>query len=286
MDCEKIRDLFSEYIEHQLEEKETVLFEKHMEECQQCRNEFYKFEKMIIRLKAIKDIDPPKELKDKIMKKVVSEENKKLTAKIINFRKYASVAAVFLILVFGFVYYKNNLIKSPDLNVNDTNNEMVANNEEADFNEGKAKARMINSEDEGISAFNSSNEIIENDFNTETETQENIFSEDKHMDINLYDEGINISIVTDDIQNFILFLYDNIELVKFYEEAPNYVEVILDKIEFFKLEEKIKNIEEYSVCIDNLDKVKEEIEQIIENGNITDEGLIKFKITVNEVSNN
>ncbi|MDE6181618.1 MAG: zf-HC2 domain-containing protein, partial [Eubacteriales bacterium] len=63
MDCEIIRDLFSEYIENQLDEENLKLFEKHMEECQECRNEFYKFEKMLIRIKAIKDIEPPKELK-------------------------------------------------------------------------------------------------------------------------------------------------------------------------------------------------------------------------------
>lgn len=291
MDCEKIRDLFSEYIEHQLEEEDIALFEKHMEKCQQCRNEFYKFEKMIIRLKAIKDIEPPKELKDKIMKKVVSEENKKLNAKIINFRKHASVAAAVLILIVGIIYYQNSLIKSPDLNVHNTDNEMV------DNHEGANKARIINSEDEGISAFspseedagvsafNSSEKIAEDKFNETEETNQIKGRALENLDINLYNEGIDIDIITDDIQNFMLFLYDNFENIKFYEDNSNYIELVLDKIGFSKLEEEIENIEEYSVYIDNLNKINEEIEQIIENGNITDEGLIKFKITIKETSN-
>lgn len=277
MDCEIIRDLFSEYIENQLDEENLKLFEKHMEECQECRNEFYKFEKMLIRIKAIKDIEPPKELKNKIMNKVISEENKKLNAKIINFRKYLSIASVFIIFVCGFIYYQNVLIKNPSVN------------EETDY-EDNLKTRVANTEEQGVSAFNSSEGELENSFdetennstNEEIKMKRSVPSNETETGINLYNEGIDISIFTNDINKFKQFLYENIENSKFYEENPNYIEVVLDKVGFFAIEEKIKNIEEYNIFIENLEQVKENIKQIIDDGYITDEGLIKFKINITE----
>ncbi len=194
MGCEKNRDLFSDYIENQLDKNELKIFEKHMEECDDCRNEFYKLEKMILKIKQIKDLEPPKELKSKIVTKVIAEENKRLNAKILNFRKYSSLAATFILVFVGFVFYKsfgNSALE------NDNIQQMHSN------------ARLVEQPEE---------------LSQETEENSNVFkalpnSEQKNSSfINLYSKGIDVKIQTTNVELAKNFLIENIEDIKKFEE--------------------------------------------------------------------
>lgn len=270
MDCSDVRDLFSDYIENQLNEEDLIIFEKHMEQCSKCRDEFYKFEKMIIRLKSIKDIDPPKDLSSKIMNKIISEENKKLNAKIINFRKFSSIAAAFIIIIFGGVYYQNNLAKKPiDINNAPIPSKAKIISENEDF-----QVKAVLPENDGAQAFNQRSRNI--DTNEELNGHSN-------TNIDLYYAGIDVTISSNNIKELKLFLEQCAENIKLYDENFNYLEIVVGQDDFLKIEERLNNIKDYSVIIQNIDEIKSQIKQLIKDEYITEKGLIKFKITLKEI---
>lgn len=261
MECKKFRDLFSDYIDHQLNKEELKIFEKHMEECTECRNEFYKFEKMLLKLKQIKDFEPPKVLKSKIMTSVMSEENKRLNAKILNFRKYSSVAATFIIAFIGFAIYQAFTL----------NKISEENNHKSLINDSIKTRAMSNV------PFDDSQEK-ENNKDAFSTLQNPIEEKSKNSVVNLYSKGLEVTIITTNIDSAKNFLVSNIENIKTFEEMPKYIEFVLNKEEFLNLEESFNHIYEYQIYFENIDFIKSEIDKIINEKIITEEGLIKFKV--------
>lgn len=107
MDCKEVCDKMYDYVEHQLSQQEIIKFEEHMKDCKHCQDEYYKLEKLIVKLKNIKDIEPPTNLKYKILdniKNQTQQQNKK--AKIIYFKKYSYVAATMIFFIGGFYILK------------------------------------------------------------------------------------------------------------------------------------------------------------------------------------
>lgn len=142
MECREIREKIFEYIEHNLSQKEVFEFEEHMQNCKDCQEEYEQREKIMIRLKNLKDVEPPKNLKNKIMENVIKEQSKR---KIVNFKRYSLIAASFLIFIVGYIF--NN----KSLNINTTNEvqEPIQNNisrslEPVPFNE--EETQMFNEE--------------------------------------------------------------------------------------------------------------------------------------------
>ena len=119
MDCKEVCEKMSDYIEYQLSEEETKQFEEHMKECKHCQDEYYNLEKLIVKLKNIKDIEPPSDLKYKILDSIKKEQKQK--PKILYFKKYSYVAATIAIFIGGFYILtaiENSPIKSELYNEN------------------------------------------------------------------------------------------------------------------------------------------------------------------------
>lgn len=219
MKCEKILEMFSEYIDHQLDKKDIEEFENHMHQCEKCQNEFSKFEKMIIKLKSIKDIHSPADLKNKIMQKVTLEENKKLNAKIIVFKKLSLFAAALSVFFIGYNYYNQKIISKnvdePALTSFDTyQNEMPI-------------PRSKGLSDESV--------------------------------INIYKDGIEVTINASDIENTKKIIENFTENILFYEESPNYLEVVITKNEFLELNKELElnniKISNYDANIQKIDEI-------------------------------
>lgn len=114
MDCQKALDKMSEYIDYQLSDEESIIFENHMKDCENCQKEFATLENIVLKLKNIEDIEPPSYLKENIMKAIIEDSKPKkfldfkVNSNIINFgKKYSLVASILLF----FVVY-NTFIKT------------------------------------------------------------------------------------------------------------------------------------------------------------------------------
>ena len=121
MNCREVCNKMFDYIEHQLSQQEIKEFEEHMKDCKNCQDEYYKLEKLIVKLKNIKDIEPPNNLKYKILENIkseIKEQNKK--SNIIYFKKYSYIAATMILFVGGFYTLKaieNSPVKNDIYNV-------------------------------------------------------------------------------------------------------------------------------------------------------------------------
>lgn len=107
MNCREVCNKMFDYIEHQLSQQELKNFEEHMKDCKNCQDEYYKLEKLIVKLKNVKDIEPPNNLKYKILENIkneVKDKNKK--SNIIYFKKYSYVAATMILFLGGFYILK------------------------------------------------------------------------------------------------------------------------------------------------------------------------------------
>ena len=115
-----------DYIEHQLSQQEIKDFEEHMKDCKNCQNEYYKLEKLTVKLKNIKDIQPPNNLKYKILENIKNEaKQQKKKSKIAYFKKYSYVAATMIVFLGGFYMLKaleNSPVKNDIYSVNSVNN--------------------------------------------------------------------------------------------------------------------------------------------------------------------
>lgn len=126
MNCREICSKMFDYIEHQLSQQEIKDFEEHMKDCKNCQNEYYKLEKLTVKLKNIKDIQPPNNLKYKILENIKNEaKQQKKKSKIAYFKKYSYVAATMIVFLGGFYMLKaleNSPVKNDIYSVNSVNN--------------------------------------------------------------------------------------------------------------------------------------------------------------------
>lgn len=116
MNCDDFSSLFTQYLENELDAQDKKDFENHLNTCKNCETEFTNFKKMLKKLKTIQDIEPPKDLKSKIIKQLNTEDKK---AKVFIYKKYTSVAAILIAVIVTFAFTKLN-------NVNTTNEQDYA----------------------------------------------------------------------------------------------------------------------------------------------------------------
>jgi len=69
-DCEKIRELFSEYIDGVLDKANTDLVEEHLSKCEACREELNKLIKMLGILKNLKKEDTPPDFLETLQERI------------------------------------------------------------------------------------------------------------------------------------------------------------------------------------------------------------------------
>lgn len=122
MNCNDVCEKMYDYIENQLSQQDLKAFEEHMKNCTYCQQQYEQTEKLLIKLKNIKDIEPPKHLKYKILENIKKEQNPK---KIIYFKKYSYVAATIAIFICSFytLKYIENYTQKATLYTNNQNNQ-------------------------------------------------------------------------------------------------------------------------------------------------------------------
>ncbi len=59
MKCEKVKELFSAYIENELSAREHEAFEQHLHECAHCREDLSKFKASLMLVENLREIDLP-----------------------------------------------------------------------------------------------------------------------------------------------------------------------------------------------------------------------------------
>lgn len=146
MECKDITYKFSEYIDNNLSEEELIIFEEHINKCKKCQKELNDFKKMVLDLKNIEDLEPPKNLKSKIMNNIKENSNsKQIKYKTIIFRRYSYAAVlVFAILIGGITLSRLKL--DGVNNLEDKNKDL----EVASFEENYNNRSIINQNDTNI----------------------------------------------------------------------------------------------------------------------------------------
>ncbi|MDR5659502.1 DUF4349 domain-containing protein [Serpentinicella sp. ANB-PHB4] len=96
MTCEKVLELISDYMDGMLSKEEKKVFEKHVNECDECSIYFQNYKLMIDSLNEIEEVDVPEGFNEQLHDKLLKENTrtKRRTTK-----KYFSVAAAVVILI-------------------------------------------------------------------------------------------------------------------------------------------------------------------------------------------
>lgn len=124
MDCSKVQEMMSLYIDDELSKEERKLFEEHIANCEQCKEELDFLQTMINNVNDVnEEKELPKDFHGNLLAKIDSINSTEIqTENRINrlnrFRKYyTAVAAVFVVvLVFGFIGIANiNRMTDDDL---------------------------------------------------------------------------------------------------------------------------------------------------------------------------
>ncbi len=67
MRCARVRDLFSSYLENEMDVPTSVQFEKHLAECNKCQADYDRFTAAVMVLDEVKEVDPPAGLHAAVM---------------------------------------------------------------------------------------------------------------------------------------------------------------------------------------------------------------------------
>lgn len=70
MDHEKVRDLFSEYMEDDLGPELRDQVREHLDECEECREEYDAFRQTFETFRSLPVLDPPRDLDSRIKKRI------------------------------------------------------------------------------------------------------------------------------------------------------------------------------------------------------------------------
>ena len=283
MNCKEVCEKMYDYIEHQLLEKDAKYFEEHMKGCTSCQEEYYRVEKLIVKLKNIKDIEPPKELKNKILI-TIKEEKKK--SKILYFRKYSYIAATIVIFVGGLYTLKNidnNVIEDNVYNIEKIKEDMLI-----DENGQNLRLRNISEDiveiDENVEMGRKSIKDEDNK-NFNTKTDEGVVDSSRLKEnvegMYLYEKNINKE------NKFKLFKYDvglnknQVCNIHFENKSNQDVTLYIEDIdgnkvsEDTKVEKKSKKSVDFYIPIENLEQ---DVYTINVKGNSYIEGYLKIDV--------
>ena len=72
--CKEIRDKFSEYIDHELNEEDTQLVEQHISQCEACNKEMKKYLKIERGMDILRKAEPPADSLEKLHKRIAQRE--------------------------------------------------------------------------------------------------------------------------------------------------------------------------------------------------------------------
>lgn len=208
MNCNEVCEKMYDYIENQLSQQDLKSFEEHMKNCTHCQQQYEQTEKLLIKLKNIKDVEPPKHLKYKILDNIKKEEKSK---KIIYFKKYSYVAAAIAIFVCSFYTLKiiENYTQKATLYTNSQNNKTKtrqieqSSEQQVDLQQPAKASRSIDTQNNLTSDNQNNNYFYTKNITKDENTK--IFK----YDIALYKNYIcNISFENNDNENVVLYVED------------------------------------------------------------------------------
>lgn len=132
MNCTDFQKNINEYIDNELEDKLSNTLMKHIDECENCKNEYNDLLEIKAMLSNLEELELPKGFSEELHEKLeaVVLEDKKVVNISDYFKKYKviiSVAAVVLISVFAintsdFGFKNNNMFKSSDFDMAEEEN--------------------------------------------------------------------------------------------------------------------------------------------------------------------
>jgi len=126
-DCEKIRELFSEYIDGVLDKANTDLVEEHLSKCEPCRKELNKLIKMLEILKNLKKEDTPPDFLETLQERIRQRKalniflNKLLKNPNVKVPLVVCIMIIFVIAVFKTVniYYLSKTVSEKEYKLKD-----------------------------------------------------------------------------------------------------------------------------------------------------------------------
>ncbi len=125
--CEKIRELFSEYIDGVLDKANTDLVEEHLSKCEACREELNKLIKMLEILKNLKKEDTPPNFLETLHERIRQRKalntflNKLLKNPNVKVPLVVCIMIIFIIAVFKTVniYYLSKTVSEKEYELKD-----------------------------------------------------------------------------------------------------------------------------------------------------------------------
>jgi hypothetical protein len=105
MTCKKYRELFSEYLDGDLDTRERRRFEDHLEECEQCAVEFAGFRKVVALTATLPPLQSSPGFERTLRAKLAETENVAGRSALFGRRAVAVFGAVCLLLAAAFVVY-------------------------------------------------------------------------------------------------------------------------------------------------------------------------------------
>lgn len=177
--CEKVQDMFSEYLDNQLTEIELANFQKHIENCRKCKEELFLLQNILCNCRQVDEQELPENFRQKLHERLLETkqaQKKKNPPWYMNWKMYSGIAAGLLIIavfrthVFEMALrpekaYVNDIqlnhiedgnhedsnlsesidkSSSPEQNVGDTGSETVKPDNGAETNNDIPKERKIN----------------------------------------------------------------------------------------------------------------------------------------------
>jgi len=116
VNCEKIIELISFYIDESISDNDKIIVEEHIKNCQNCQNYFDELKSIISQVNNIEDVELPENFHSELMGRVknsLSEEKSNIiNLSRFNWKKISSIAAVFFIAFLGIDLSMKHIIKN------------------------------------------------------------------------------------------------------------------------------------------------------------------------------
>jgi len=104
MDCDKVKQLLSSYIDGELNEEEKIEFDNHIAKCSSCKEEFNDILKVLDILHSIPEVELPADFKEGLHKKLVEVKQQEIRP--FRIRILSSVAAgIMVMFALGIVIF-------------------------------------------------------------------------------------------------------------------------------------------------------------------------------------
>lgn len=138
--CNEVKELFSDYIDNEIDEKDRKNLEEHVEACMDCKNELEYLKKIVNAVGSLDEVELPGDFKETLHEKLVNQkhkmENKNRLLFINNryFKAFSSVAAAILVIFMARGLINTNQFMNPYKDTKNVNNSSEFKKENVEYN--------------------------------------------------------------------------------------------------------------------------------------------------------